>query len=211
MPSGQDRKAAGAGAEVEHAVDVGGIADQRGAVLVAAEMRVQQFADEGARHDGALVDIERQAPHIDLVDEIGGRLPRCDPPLDQVENLLAFSEGDARGGKILELVGMQMQRLADQERGFGDRIGGAVREYELGGVEAAHRVAQEIEQGMKLAGADLRRFGRGWAAPGRRFAALGHQDLVQRAAAASSWSRASIQLAPRALSSRFQNGALVFR
>jgi len=40
---------------------------------------------------------------------------------------------------------------------------------------------------------------------------LDHQDLVQRAAAASSCWRASTQLAPVGFSSRFQNGALAFR
>ena len=174
-------------------------------------MRLQQFADEGARHDGALVDIERQAAHVDLVDEIGGGFSRGDAALDQVEDLLAFGGGDARGGEGLELVGMQMQRFADQEGGLGDRIGGAVREHQLGLDEAADRIADEIEQRQQFAGADLRKFRCGPAALRRRFAAFGHQDLVQRAAAASSWSRASIQLVPLALSSRFQNGALVFR
>ncbi|GCC48659.1 hypothetical protein chiPu_0032640, partial [Chiloscyllium punctatum] len=81
-----------------------------------------------------------------------------DPALDQVEDLLALGQRDARGREILELVGMQMQRLSDQERGFGDGISGAVREHQFGRVEAAHRVAQEIEQGVELARADLRHF-----------------------------------------------------
>ena len=54
--------------------------------------------------------------------------------------------GDARGREGLELVGMQMQGLADQEGGLGHGIGGAVREHELGLDEAAHRIADEIEQ-----------------------------------------------------------------
>ena len=53
---------------------------------------------------------------------------------------------DARGGKALELVGMKLQRLADEERGFGDGIGGAMRKREFGFVEAAHRIADEVEQ-----------------------------------------------------------------
>src|SRR4029077_15356107 len=76
MPCGQDRETARAGAEVEHASDLRGLADQRG--VRAAEMRVQQFADEGTRYDHALVDIERQAAHVGLVDEIGGGLARGD-------------------------------------------------------------------------------------------------------------------------------------
>ena len=94
-------------------------------------MLIQQFADEGARHDHALVDIERQAAHVDLVDEIGGRFSRGDAALDQIENRLGLGRGDPRGRERLELVGMQMQRFADQERRLGHRIGGAVREHQF--------------------------------------------------------------------------------
>src|SRR6476660_6491552 len=109
-------------------------------------MLLQQFADERAWHDGALVDIERQAAHVDLVDEVGCGLSRRDTPRDQVEDLLALSSGDARGGECLELVRVQMQRLADQEGGLGNGIGGAMREYQLGFRETADGVADEIEQ-----------------------------------------------------------------
>ncbi len=124
---------------------------------------------------------------------------------------MAFGRRDARGRERLELVGVQMQRLADQEGSLGNRIGGAMREYQLGLGEAADGVADEIEQRQQFAGTDLGGFRPANAALRRRFCAFGHQGLVQRAAAASSWSRASTQLVPFALSSRFQNGALVFR
>ena len=174
-------------------------------------MLLQQFADERARHDGALVDIERQAAHVDLVDEVGGGFSRRDAARDQIEDFFAFGCRDARGGERLELVRVQMQRLADQEGGLGNRIGGAMRKHQLGLGEAADGVADEIEQRQQFARADLGEFRRGRAALCRRLCAFGHQRLVQRAAAASSWSRASIQLVPFSLSSRFQNGALVFR
>ena len=197
--------------------DEGSSISEPPSLVVAAEMRIQQFADEGARHDGALVDIERQAAHVDLVDEIGGGLSRGDAALDQVEDLLALGRGDARGRKGLELVGMQMQRFADQEGGLRHRIGGAVREHQFGLDEAADRIADEIEQRQQFAGADLAEIS-ALGLSNRRvprlagsLAAFGHQDLVQRAAAASSWPRASIQLVPFGLSSRFQNGALAFR
>src|SRR5437868_2845558 len=172
-------------------------------------MRIQEFADEGARHDGALVDIERQPAHIDLVDEIGGRLSRRNASLDQVEDFLRLRRGDARMGKLLELVGMQMQRLGYQERGFGNGIGGAMGEDEFCFRKAAYGVADEIEQCLQLAGGDLRRLCCGSALLRYLLRTLRHQDLVQRAVAASSWLRASTQLEPRALSSCFQNGALV--
>ena len=157
---GEDRKAARAGTEVEHAFDLGRFADQgRGVfIAVAAEMGVQQFADEGARHDGALVDIERQAAHIDLVDEIGRGFAGGDALIDQTEDFLAFRGGDARGGKAFELVGMQMQGLANQECRFGHRIGGAMREHQFRLGKAADGVADEIEQRQQFARGDLRRF-----------------------------------------------------
>ena len=115
-----------------------------------------------------------------------------------------------------------MQRLADQERRLGHRIGGAVREHQFCLDESAHRIADEIEQRLQFAGCDLRRFRRDLvsaaefrcraAAFGGRSCAFGHQDLVQRAGGrqSSCW-RGSTQLVPSALSSRFQNGALALR
>ena len=212
MPAGEDGEAARAGAEVEHAFHGEGILDQRTALVIAlaAEMGLQQLADVGARHDHALVDIEGQAAHVDLVDQIGGGLSRGDAAPDHIDERLGLARGDPCGGKALELVGMQMQGFADQEGRFRHRIGRSVREYQLGFDEAAHRVADEIEQRHQFAGGDFRNF-RGAAVPDSRCGALGHQDLVQRAAAASSWLRASTQAAPAVPSSRFQNGALVFR
>ena len=43
-----------------------------------------------------------------------------------------------------------MQGLADQEGGFRHRIGGAMREDQFGLDEAAHRVADEIEQASRV-------------------------------------------------------------
>ena len=118
LPRGEDRQTARAGAEVEHAFDA--LRDRRSAKppssSLAAEVRIQQFADEGARHDHALVDIERQAAHVDLVDEIGGRLSRGDAAARSGrEFVLASARGDARGGESLELVGMKMQAFRRPE------------------------------------------------------------------------------------------------
>ena len=171
-------------------------------------MLLQQFADEGARHDDALVDIERQAAHVDLVDEVGGRFSGGDAALDHIENLAALVRRDPRGGEWLELVRMQTQHFADDERRLGDRIGGAVGKNQFRRVEAADGIADEIEQREQLA-----RLYRGRATLGRRLRPgfLGHQDRVQRAAASSSWLRASTQWRPAWDSSRFQNGALALR
>ncbi len=104
-----------------------------------------------------------------------------------------------------------MQAFADQKGGLRDRIGGAVGEHQVSLDKAAHGIADEIEQRQQFAGGDFWQFGCDAASLRRLLHALGHQDLVQRAAAASSCSRASIQLLPLALSSLFQNGALAFR
>src|SRR5437762_1303720 len=89
--------------------------------------------------------------------------------------------------------------IADQRGGFRDRIGGAVGKDEFFLRKAAHGVAGEIEERQQFTGADLGRLAAAWLRFG--FRAPGHQDLVQRAAAASSWLFASTQLVPRALSS----------
>src|SRR5207253_4771227 len=107
-------------------------------------------------------------------------------------------------------VGMQVQGLADQEGCFRDRIGRAMGKGELCFDEAADRVADEIDQREKLAPAHLREFWRGAAAHGL-FCSSCHQDRVQRAAASSSRAWGSTQPVPVALSSFFQNGALVLR
>jgi hypothetical protein len=109
-------------------------------------MRVQQFADEGARHDHTLIDIERQPAHVDLVDEVGRGLSCRDAARDHIENPGGFRGGDPRGRKRLELIGIKMQRGAHQEGGLGHRIGGAVREYQFRLDEPAHSIADEIEQ-----------------------------------------------------------------
>src|SRR5579872_6405735 len=106
---------------------------------------------------------------------------------------------------------MKVKHFANQECRLRDRIAGAMDESQFCLDESARPIADEIEQGHQLARANLgKRICRA-AAFRRRSRAPGHQDLVQRAAAASSWSRVSIQLAPSAPSTRFQNGALAFR
>jgi hypothetical protein len=75
-------------------------------------MRIQQFSDERARHDNPLINIERQAAHVDLVDEVCRGLSRDDAFVDQRENLPNFMRRDARAREHLELIGMQIQCLA---------------------------------------------------------------------------------------------------
>ena len=129
------------------------VVDQRRPfAILSAEMRVEKFADKGARNDHALVDVERQAAHIDLVDEVGGGLARADAAGNDVEDRAPFARGHARGRKTFELIGMKMQRFAHQKGCFRHRIGGAMREGQFRLAEAACRVADEIEQRQQFAG-----------------------------------------------------------
>ena len=115
-------------------------------------MGIQQLADEGARHDHAFVDIKRQAAQVDFVDQIGRGFSRGDAPRNHLEDGFGLARRDPRGRERLEPVGMKMQRLADQECSLGHRIGGAVREHQFCLDEAAHRIADEIEQRQQLTG-----------------------------------------------------------
>src|ERR1700722_10036464 len=73
--TGENGKAPGTGAKFQHVLNRARVLDQLMSFAVSStEMRVQKFADKGARHNDALVDVEGQAAHIDLVDEIGGGL-----------------------------------------------------------------------------------------------------------------------------------------
>ncbi len=131
---------------------------------------------------------------------------------DQVEDLLAFRRGDARGGERLELVGMQMQRFADQEGRFRYRIGGAVRKDELGFDKAAH-----AHSGRNRAASAIRRrptfgsFGAAAAASPAASGALWPSGFGPARGGVVVVGAASTQLVPVALSSFFQNGALVLR
>ena len=65
---GENRDGAGPGAEVQHRLDRIRILDQR-EILAAEGIGIEQLADEGARDDHALVDIERDALHIGALQE----------------------------------------------------------------------------------------------------------------------------------------------
>ena len=148
-------------------------------------MGIQQFTDVGPRHDDTLVDMEGQPAHVDLVDQISGRLPCRDAPRHHLEDGIGLPFRDPRRREALELVGMQMQGFADKEHGLGDGIAGAVREYQLRLDKTAGQIADEIEQRPQFAGVAIRSGGFPRAS-GRPLGACCHQPLVQRAAAASS-------------------------
>ena len=143
---GEDRQTPRAGAQVEHARHLGRIAQ----LQAVAEMIVEKFADERAWNDRPLVHIERQPAHVDLVEQIGRRLSRRDALLDQRAYPCPVGIGDAPSGRILDLVRMDAECFADDERCFRDRIGGAVGEYDPRLRQAVGRETNVVENRRKL-------------------------------------------------------------
>ena len=121
-----------------------GVFDRR---AVADEAVKQQFADEAARHDRALVDIEPHALDIGAIEQIGGRLARRDPRVDQRDEPRALGAGETGVEERIERVDRQLQPFEDDEGRFVDRVGRAMTIGKLGGVEAADGVAEEIANG----------------------------------------------------------------
>ena len=138
------------GAEIEHPRDLVGVLPGEAVFAAGKGIAGDELAEIGARHDHPLVDMERDAGGVDASEEIGGRLARRDARFDQAENARALLRGDPRRSEPFEAIGRQVQRLADDEGGFRDRIGGAVGEHELRFVEARHGIADEIEHGGEL-------------------------------------------------------------
>ena len=71
---------AAAGAKIENVCDRVGVAYER---VVLGERGHQEFADEAARDDRSLVDVERNALDIGAVQEVSRGLSRRDPRCDQ--------------------------------------------------------------------------------------------------------------------------------
>ena len=79
---GENGERSAAGAQIEDGCDARWVAGPR---AILGEGGCQQFADQAARDDDALVDIERHALDIGAVQEIGGGLARRHPRFDQVQ------------------------------------------------------------------------------------------------------------------------------
>ena len=111
-----------------------GVGQQRKA-FAGERFAVENFAEIGSRHDGALVDVERHAAHVDAVEQIGRGLAGADAALDERGNPLLLRGGDRHAGAGVDVVGMNAERLADQKGRLRDRIGGAVSEHQFGSLE----------------------------------------------------------------------------
>ena len=136
----QDGEAARAGAEIEHATHARGIGDRQGAAH-------QEIADEGARDQGAAVDVETHAVHVGGTHQVRRRQAQRHAGVDQGEEARAFGGGGPEVEPGIEGVDRQAQRLQHQESRLVDGIGGAVAVGEAGGPEAADREPEEVAQG----------------------------------------------------------------
>jgi peptide chain release factor 3 len=148
-PGGQDRQRARAGAEVEHALDLLRLLDQ-GEIVAADEVGEEDLADEGARHDHALVDGEGDALNIGAAGQIDGRLAALDPLVDDGGEPGPFRPGEPGVQPGVELVDGQTQRLQDQEGRLVQRRRRAMAIGQFRRVEAAHRMAEEIADGEQF-------------------------------------------------------------
>ena len=140
---GENREAAGAGAQLQHGAHLLGI------FHVGLQTVLQQFADERTRHDHAFVHVEAEAVHPRFLRDVGGRHALGGAALDHVQHGVDFSRGQARVEKRVQRVERQMQRVQDQIGGFVVGIGRAVAERQIGLVEARDREAQQVANGGK--------------------------------------------------------------
>ena len=142
----QNGQAAGAGAQVECRCRRSiGIVDPR------RQLFVQQFGDEGTRHDDALVDIETVVAQPGFMGQVGGRQAIFDAALVDVEQGVAFAVRQTGVEEGFEPVERQVQGVQHQIGGFVPGVVGAVAEEQAGLVEAADREAQPVANGDEFA------------------------------------------------------------
>src|SRR6185437_10264797 len=138
---GENGERAAARAEVEDRGDVRGIADES---VVLGERGHRQFADQAARDDDALIDIEGHALDIGAVDKVGGGLAGRRARLDQVEEPHALGTKEPSVEKRIKHVDRQAETLENEKGGLVERGRHAVAKGEFGGKKAADRIAQPV-------------------------------------------------------------------
>ena len=143
---GENGQRTAARAEVERRRDRPRIADER---VVLGESGHHQFADQAARDDDALVDIERHALDVGAVDKIGGGLARRHARFDQFAEPHALVAQEPGVEKRIERVDRQAQALEDEKGGLVERRRRAMAEGEVGGEKATDRIAQPVPRGEK--------------------------------------------------------------
>ena len=117
--------------------------------LSSAKRGHQQFADQAARDDDALVDIERHALDVSAIDEIGGGLARRYARLDQFHKPQTLGAQKPGVEKGIERVDRQAQAFEDEKGGLVERGRRAMAESEIGSKKAADRIAQPVSRGKE--------------------------------------------------------------
>lgn len=141
---GQDGQAARAGAHVQRA------RHRRRIPHPGRQAMVQQLGDGRARHDHPLVDIEAVAAQPGLVRQVGGRQALVHAPVDQVQHAFALLAQHARVQERIQRVGRQVQAMQHQVDGLVPGIVGAMAQGDVAGMEARHRVADQVAQGLQF-------------------------------------------------------------
>ena len=116
---GQNRATSRAGAKMERRVT--GITLRTKEDSRRQTVRCREFAEERARHDRPLVDIERHAAHIHARDQMAAAYG-ADTPVDQRAESLQLRCRDGHAGTRFDMIGIDVQRLADPDAGLRNRI-----------------------------------------------------------------------------------------
>jgi hypothetical protein len=103
-----------------------------------------KLADEAARHDDALVNVERHTLDVGAVEQIGRGLPRDRARLDQRVEPPTLGHEQLRVEEWIERVDREMKALENEIGRLVERRGRAVAEGEAGGAKPADRVAQPV-------------------------------------------------------------------
>ena len=140
----QDCEAARARAEIERRRHRGRIRQVRRKTVG------QQFGNERARYQHALVDVKTEIAKPRLVRQVCSRYALIDATAEQRTEFGALGGRQFRIEELLEAIERQMQRVQQQVCSFVVRIRGAVAERESSLVEARYGVAQEVAQRLEL-------------------------------------------------------------
>jgi hypothetical protein len=106
------------------------------------ESAAQQFGDEGARHDGAFVNVKPELPQPGFAGEIGRRCAFAHPPPQYDEYRIEFAWTQLPFEHGIEFAERQLERVQDEVDRFVAGVKRAVTEGEAGVPELRDRLAQ---------------------------------------------------------------------
>ena len=126
---GKDGERAGPGAEFE---DRARLFEDEWRRRAAVDTLREHLADEGARHQSALIGAEGMPANIGAAEEIGCRLPGVDPLLDEGAEAVALGVGQSAVAGAGKVVDRKAEPLQHDEGGFVIGRGRAVAEMKAG-------------------------------------------------------------------------------